>query len=1466
MENIEYVEEEVRKVIATGEFPLDSLRMSEEEQKNRIFEMLEKEGYDLGDKSELEVSYEGADSYDDGMSTKFIVTRKSLEIVPYEITKEEIFTGSLMLDGLRMSEEKQKNKIYEMMDLAGVDFENTDELEINYEGANSIEDGMTTDFKVFKVNRKKLANTADVSITSGVVVDRSTTISDDLAPEEITVQEVELEEIVNGTISVEGLSSKEEIDKKVRELLNNSGLEIRNIGELSFSYGDITSDGKMPFKVSKVIVEDVKYRVEKELIGTGISHDEDIYVDVQRDYGLDIRDDPNYEIIYGNENANGKEYRLVKITRTRLGNTDSDTYANSSLEESVEEYKDVLNSVSNLVRDKERVTTLRKKTEEVETMANQGKIEDTKKMLENLNQEINNLQTDLGRVTARYEDALANMKTLMNEEIVKLEEQGLLSDEELVEFREKYVQKRIEESFKITSIKKNVQLLKREIISLVNRKNVLEQKLGLGTEISEPMKSDGNSTALELIDALYDIDTEKVLQENARKIKAYDTSLEAIRSNALDLPEKIVSSSSVISVNNYIPLDAPEDMVEAMESKNNENKENLDKIVIYQNSKDGSYYARGPVFNRFNAHKQSDAVNIDKAVFYKIAEEDLDFILKNSNNSYSPYVVENRSFELEDNKNMELQVQNVKSKDIKELFKPRNENMERIVIYVDLDNNGERYVRKNVFDRFNAKKLGDEVRINNAVCYKISNEDSEFIIGNASNDYSPYNVEMREVHFKGKNGTTDEDDNNKVNENTSLDDNQENIRKKTIIIYRDINDNNQLYASSAILNKFGIKPTGSMTKIKGKNCYKISEAEDTKINELAHESKNPIYDIKYVDVKVKKKAKKKEEDSSSLENDAPVPHVEAIIDKLTTGLNIQAKDCKKFMDSNIKVAENFKNELKSGNVLYNINHFIPTVLRSGFSFLKKMAAKLLLSKRGKESMKELKRRLDEDLTEKELDVLFDEYRGSQLKADMNNQINGLVLEKLRAHGLAKVEVMNQNIKNDYTHLFVLLGQIKAIETSIKAGGLNNAELESLKNEKNSLFEMAATFVKDILINRKDANNLLSGGVHGLEEDFKAVATKLSYVGMRFAKTNKFDNELQHALGTYGQGLNDALAAADNKSIVDNFMGLESCYYDNTRITKSIFGKRSVGDKYYTPLAEQFDYRDDPFCTDVCTNLAVISAGVSTYAAFRVHQMEAKELLKSQQAEANNVNNANDSIMDYVHETGKNIEGKREAFQEGMNAQAHQDVLNSANAIERAELDMHNWSFSDAYRAADNQGHEFFNGFHQNVSSQINDVTARYGAGELTQAGALQEFANVANNAQNTLNNVSKECLNILNGYAKNHPHFDLSGIKESLDYVTNHPDAIVNMNNSMVDVTNLASGLNGLAANHMTVLESLPSDMASTLVCAASASALALRVSKAMNKKYAKKNGYGNEITEMMEDYLNSQNDIEDEYEDTHSR
>ena len=648
------------------------------------------------------------------------------------------------------------------------------------------------------------------------------------------------------------------------------------------------------------------------------------------------------------------------------------------------------------------------------------------------------------------------------------------------------------------------------------------------------------------------------------------------------------------------------------------------------------------------------------------------------------------------------------------------------------------------------------------------------------------------------------------------------------------------------MKKFGIKALAAPTMIQGKACHKISSDTDQIINSIARMSKNPKLVVKYIDVRIKE-----------IEEVKPRPHVEEILDKLTTGLDIRAKDCKRYKASNLKISKGFRDELHSGNCAYNIVHIIPATLKAGINFFRKLSGNLLSNERSIKAMKTIEERLA-SLSDEELEVLFEEYKGSQLKTDMNNQINPLILDTLRSFGLRKVALLNDQIAKDYAALFTLLGQIKALEEKMQKDGKESGSIEA---QRKVLMSQASKYVQSIIDSRKKANNLLSSGVHGLEEDFKAVATKLSYVGMRFGKTNDFDTDLQHQLGAFGRRLNTAISQGDDEAIVQNFMGLESCYYENTEIRGSIAGKRSVGSKYYSPIAEQFDYRDDPFIRDLFTTVAVTSAAVSAINAVRVHQIEVHD----KQAEIDAVNAQNQATMDSVHQAGRTISSKRGTFQNGMEAQAQQDILTNANVRERAHLDTTNWQFNDAYHAADAAGHAAYNQFNIDVNNQINSVMTSYAQGAISEAQALEMIANISNNAHATLTSVVDSCLPILRQYASTHPQFDLTAVEQSMQYISAHPQAIADMNQAMVDVTNIGDALQGLQASALSPLGDIPSDMATTIICAASAALLAGNVARSMSQGARKKGTYGNDVTDMLDEYLYGSS-LEEEEEKINTR
>ena len=111
-------------------------------------------------------------------------------------------------------------------------------------------------------------------------------------------------------------------------------------------------------------------------------------------------------------------------------------------------------------------------------------------------------------------------------------------------------------------------------------------------------------------------------------------------------------------------------------------------------------------------------------------------------------------------------------------------------------------------------------------------------------------------------------------------------------------------------------------------------------------------------------------------------------------------------------------------------------------------------------------------------------------------------------------------------------------------------------------------------------------------------------------------------------------------------------------------------------------------------------------------------------------------------------------------------------------------------------------------------------------------------------------------YAASHPQHDLTAVLGTMRYFANNTEAISQMNQGMVDVTNLGESLIGLTAEQATAIQSLPSDLATTLVAAASATALAYNVARDFNKKVQRSKSQHNEVTEMVNE-LNSSDENE---------
>ncbi len=572
-----------------------------------------------------------------------------------------------------------------------------------------------------------------------------------------------------------------------------------------------------------------------------------------------------------------------------------------------------------------------------------------------------------------------------------------------------------------------------------------------------------------------------------------------------------------------------------------------------------------------------------------------------------------------------------------------------------------------------------------------------------------------------------------------------------------------------------------------------------------------------------------------------------IMDELTQGLELGRKDGKRYQASNIRVAEQFKQELSQGNYLYNIVSIVPAIIKLPFNLLRKVSGKIMLGKKAKENIQELRERIAK-LSEEDLMTIYTEYRGSRvLQERFPTILNTLLDERIQQFALSKVTAINTELEHRYQRAFSAIKQLSAIDGML-ANTTDPAARKSLEDQRKALLADQAANIRAIRQGYIEANGWMSGGAHGFSQDMKAAASKLSCVGKRFAKDHDLDGELLHKQAQLEQLEMQALANGDNERALRTFVESERLLSENTEISTSIFGRRSSGKKYYSPLVEKLDYSDDPFIRNLFTTVAVTTAAVSAVRAYQ-QQLDNADLLRQQEAAIKQ----NEQIIARVNQMGKDISGKRGDMMAGMEAQNYQDTLNISNEIERGTLDTTNWGLGTrAYRAADDAGHTFYSDFYDSTQGAVDAITSQYAAGAITQAEAMELLAELSANTQATLGTVTQSCLDILRPYAASHPQFDLHGVEAAMNYMVQHPDAIVRMNQAMVDVTAMGDTLSAIQLQHVATLQTLPSNVQSYLLTFATTAGLAANVASSMNGN-VRKPVYGNSVTEMVDEYATEQ-------------
>ena len=163
-------------------------------------------------------------------------------------------------------------------------------------------------------------------------------------------------------------------------------------------------------------------------------------------------------------------------------------------------------------------------------------------------------------------------------------------------------------------------------------------------------------------------------------------------------------------------------------------------VVIYRDIDDlGRVFVTEETLRRFHIGMPEYKIVLDTGVdIYEVRKEEALYIIDHANNSYAPYNIQYKSFDFDNE--LDDGVSN-RAKGTKE--KPIDE----IQIFRDIEDSGRAFVTADVLKRFNVKKTGLTVYLNNMVVYEIDPVQAINIINNSNNEYAPYSIRYVTIEF-----------------------------------------------------------------------------------------------------------------------------------------------------------------------------------------------------------------------------------------------------------------------------------------------------------------------------------------------------------------------------------------------------------------------------------------------------------------------------------------------------------------------------------------------------------------------------------------------------------------------------------------------------------------------------------------------------------------------------------------------
>lgn len=568
------------------------------------------------------------------------------------------------------------------------------------------------------------------------------------------------------------------------------------------------------------------------------------------------------------------------------------------------------------------------------------------KELAEIDKEIEEIEEDIKKAAKEYEESYKNLGTMIDNYDNTVDSNNLLSEEEYDELRTRHEAEKLAENELSNTIKKRLDDQKKIVRDLKRKKSQLKNNLAKA----------------EALGLTYDEYTE--ITSTIRKTSIMNSILESK------------------GLGSIIEKSANERTKEEKELLKKTKEEILKEISEFKADSEYDDYSVLDIIEALYS-LENTYIEVKKPREIKIKKNELMVI--DENKQVLPFKVVNQNVKPNTNveeapKDMEGAQENEKV-DINDL-KPAEE---KVTLFKD-SNTSNYYVRKYAVDRFKLKSadLGNEVRINGSLCYKISESDVEKIKENANNSFSPYIADIKEITLENKknNEILPEEVKDELIPGTKIKRPRDRKPYETDKEYEEFlksyydrvfpreeeKEEEHFLANNEKLEDIElpkVEPIKPNTEEKALMVIPQEKETEPVKEELEDEpitiEINPddgitinVDDEELTDDDIKNaigesldaaaKEELTDDDISSVINESLEETTEATVEK------VEDKTKDKLEATNIKASEEFKQELRDGGILYNILHSLPKgvkrVIRgvvkayNNYLFGKEMAAKI----------------------------------------------------------------------------------------------------------------------------------------------------------------------------------------------------------------------------------------------------------------------------------------------------------------------------------------------------------------------------------------------------------------------------------------------------------------------------------------------------------------------------------------------